>query len=481
MGTLDAKRSVKLVVKDRIPVLPQRLVNPVLSLAEDTAGNRRAVAMVEIADYAGEPVIGATVLGHFRGVESHDVAAVSDNQGRALLVSRAAPSATALFEFGVDKIIETVAKPNGNGSKQVVSVPKGFARFEAESFRLLASFRAIASGVEPSPFNGAPDYDSFRAWVLNTFYTQGAGVEPSPFLPVFDENNFRAWFNFVYFAQGTGVEPSPFLPGFDPSILRFWLLSSFYAEASGVEPSPFAIAIDPAILQSLLAGWTPPAKSSPAPVAAGLDELLVAAPSDLANWTIIDGLYLRSFGSDVVGPAPTVMVVERAAWQANCEMTRSLLPMVSDGAGVEPSPFRIDPRLLRQPLTTDQVIVRGIGADGLLLNEQPVTEQQLGLQFGSQARLVVAIAESNCAPGQVWVSDRQRLSDEVLAGEVKVKGIELSVDELSEPPPSPASFYLRDTVLGAAYGQTPLCTGAAAWAAAAVGDDQGGGIGSVMP
>ncbi len=139
------------VATGAVPTPPQRFVNPVGSLVEGPDG-RRAVVVVEVVDEAMAPVAGVEVLGHVRGAVRHDLRAVTDAQGRALFVTRPAPGG-ALFEVGVDFVVEQVATPAGPPAR-VAHPPRAFARFDLPSLELLASLGAGSggTGLEPSPF-----------------------------------------------------------------------------------------------------------------------------------------------------------------------------------------------------------------------------------------------------------------------------------------------------------------------------------------
>ena len=150
-GVADAKDSVKFLKKGKIPSSPQIFANPIVAMADAPTGERHAVAMVEIIDIDNEPLAGAKVLGHFRGDVAHAVEAITDEQGRVIMVSQPAASGALLFEFGVDKVI-TCDGGFTAGCDETVSVPGSFARFEANSFFFFSAFESGGTGVSPQPF-----------------------------------------------------------------------------------------------------------------------------------------------------------------------------------------------------------------------------------------------------------------------------------------------------------------------------------------
>src|SRR5690606_11301847 len=88
-GVVDAYHSVKQLTHGNVPDSPRVYVNPILTLADDTDGNRRAIAMIEVIGEDNEPIVGARVLGHFRGPVAHSAEAITDELGRAIMVSSA--------------------------------------------------------------------------------------------------------------------------------------------------------------------------------------------------------------------------------------------------------------------------------------------------------------------------------------------------------------------------------------------------------
>lgn len=172
---------------DPTPFLPQRFVNAVVTLATDPQGNRRALAFVELVDKNNAPVHGSRVLGHFRGAVKHDVSAKTDKQGRALLVSLPAPAGSTVFEFAVDKIIETAHWQKGDGEggfdegQQIIIIPQEFSRFELATFRFMSSFRAGGQGPDPTPFMVFTPPDAIAPLVGVFAGDMQKGPDPTPF------------------------------------------------------------------------------------------------------------------------------------------------------------------------------------------------------------------------------------------------------------------------------------------------------------
>ncbi|MBI4699640.1 MAG: S8 family serine peptidase, partial [Deltaproteobacteria bacterium] len=276
-GMADAARSVARASHGHTPVVPARFVNPVVTLAEDSAGRRHALAFVELVDAQSQPVGGATVLGHFRGPVVHDVSAVTDAQGRALVASLAAPGDAAAFELGIDKILEPLADEDAEDDEvvRVPIVPRAFARFELASFRWLSSFQAEGAGIEPSPFAIA-----INPWLLQ-------------------------------------LHRAPFASGM---IL-------------GAEPAPGSL-------------------SGP----------LATLPEDVLDWKIVPSVLLRSYGGAAGTLAPTAVAVERVVFASWCALAGSVFPVSSDGAGIEPSPFRVAALFMRDLPQQIQVMVRATSA-----------------------------------------------------------------------------------------------------------------------
>ncbi len=186
-GVLNAGRSLFLQKKKLIPQVPARFVNPVVTLANDPQGFRHAMAFVELIDDKNKPVAGSTILGHFRGAVKHDVSAVTDAQGRALLVSLKAPPGSMVFEFGVDKVIETAKKDwsddedDDNENVQTIIIPKEFSRFEKATFRFLSAFRPTGQGPEPTPFMILTPASTLTPLIGSFSGGMKKGPEPTPF------------------------------------------------------------------------------------------------------------------------------------------------------------------------------------------------------------------------------------------------------------------------------------------------------------
>ena len=401
-GLVDATAAMTELQTGRIPELPARYANPIVTLVRDSQGMRRAMALVEIIDQHNDPVPGVTVLGHFRGPVGHDVSAVTDDHGRVLMTSLPAGPSAGIFEFSVDKILEWVPDQHHghhhhdhdikcgddddddvSGAVQVI-IPRSFERFEAASFRWLTSFQAEGSGIEPSPWSIAIDPDAL-----------------SPYIGEFGANMIH---------------------GADPS----------------------------------------------APVT----KPVTTIPADYGTWTVVPSLVTRTLGGDV---APVTIAIDRAAIVHDCGLSDALLPVLSVGAGIEPSPWRLNQSLLSEPITVNEVLVR---ADGLFQNGHPATETSLGLLFGEQGKVLIDVEGSLCDAHSVVLADLGRLSDAVLGGQsVADGGFHLTVDNSGSPPP-PASgpIPLDDTALGAAQAEAPFASGVYSEASAAVGDGDGSGV-----
>ncbi|HHH28238.1 MAG TPA: hypothetical protein ENK57_07825, partial [Polyangiaceae bacterium] len=150
-GVADAKDSVKFLKKGKIPSAPKVFANPIVTMADAPTGERYAVAMVEVIDIDNNPLVGAKVIGHFRGDVAHAVEAITDAQGRVIMVSQPAAAGSQLFEFGVDKVI-TCDGGFSAGCDETVRVPGSFARFEANSFYFFSAFPSGGTGIDPNPF-----------------------------------------------------------------------------------------------------------------------------------------------------------------------------------------------------------------------------------------------------------------------------------------------------------------------------------------
>src|SRR5690606_18157181 len=95
--------------------------------------------------------------------------------------------------------------------------------------------------------------------------------------------------------------------------------------------------------------------------------------------------------------APTAIVFDRALMADSCAFADRWVPMVSRGAGFQPSTFILDGSYLAVPATDDEVIVRG---GSLFFNDQPTTPAQLGLLIGQPGIAVIGDSESTCPPQQ---------------------------------------------------------------------------------
>jgi hypothetical protein len=426
-GVLDAFESMKFQkTGKKLVAAPARFVNPVVTLANDGDGARRAIALIEVVDAAGAPVSGVTVLGHFRGPVVHDVSAVTDAEGRALVASLPAPAGSQLFELGVDKIVELVCPDHDDDGKgkgkdkgkdkdkdgdkdkddkdkddkddkdkdkddddddgcdeddlvEIVTVPRELSRFELATFRFVAAFRADGAGLDPSP------------WSVLT---------PPEFV-------------------------QPFVATFAGGMVR------------GPDPSP--------------------------PVLAPVTTI----PTDVESWTLVESLQVRSFGPAAGGGAPTVMVVDRAVLGSNCQVAERVIPVRSRGVGLDPSPWRIDDSMLADPITTDQVTLR---SESIQLNGSPTTEADLGLLFGDKGRVLVTIDGSPCVPQRFVFTDLGLLSQDVLQNQpVDDGGFRVSRDTTTQSTQETGVVALGDTAVGAAVGQAPFASGIGTKAAAAAG------------
>lgn len=369
-GLVQAGRALARLDHGQVPELPARFVNPVMSIVTDSAGKRRALALIELVDADHQPVVGATLYGHFRGAVSHDWSAVTDDAGRVLVVSLPATGTSRLFELAVDKVVEDV-----HGQGVTVIVPQGFSRFEAATFRWMSAFMATGAGIAPSPFSIMIDPDALAPWIDD-----------------FDLNMQH---------------------GADPTL--------------------------------------------------DVGAVVSTVPPDVVNWALVPTLVTRSLGGTV---APKVIALDRQALISDCNISPVVLPVLSQGAGIAPSPFRISETLLRQPLTLHEVLVQ---PDKLFLDGQPATETELGLYWGEVGNVLIDIQGSVCEPGSFLLGDLDVLSDAVMEGQsVQDGGFHIVLTDGPVPMSAGGAYDLDQTALGAGLAETACSTGIAAHASAAV-------------
>jgi hypothetical protein len=378
-GVVDAYQSVKQLSHGNVPQPPKVYVNPILTIATDTDGNRRGIAMVEVIDDSNEPVVGARVLGHFRGPVTHSSEAITDAQGRAIMVSSAALATSDLFEFGVDKVIQCDDGGScGDGcDAEIISVPGTFARFDEVSFHFFAAFRPGGVGVEPEPFMIFIPPDALTS-VIGDFSLSGT----------------------------TGAPATP--------------------------------------------------------------ELIDTIPADLASYTMVESLLVRSFGS-AGSVGPVVFAIDKVVLASNCAIADGGVVIPSGGVGVEPEPFRIGEDLIGLPPNFNEVTLRSDG--GLFLNGDPTTESQLGMLSGTIGSVAIQVDGSVCLAQSIDVRDTGVFTPGASsASGVSVGGVSYKVSASSSQTPA-APFTLGDTTLGTAIGQGVVSSsslGGAAQASAAL-------------
>jgi hypothetical protein len=251
-GVADARDSVKKLSKGQIPATPKLFANPIVTLANDTDGNRRAIAMVEIIDENNDPVVGAKVLGHFRGPVGHSSEATSDAQGRVVMVSNAGLPTSDMFEFGVDKVIQCLEWKNGKCDQEQITIPGAFARFELESFYFFSAFDPGGQGIEPSPFMIFIPTDVLSPMVTDFSLsgTPGAPATPDPVntIPV-DLAGYNLVEALLVRSFGSGGSVAPVVFTIAKSVLLNGCAiadrgTTVPVTGGGIEPSPFRIGDD---------------------------------------------------------------------------------------------------------------------------------------------------------------------------------------------------------------------------------------------
>ncbi len=382
-GAVNASRAIKLAAKAKITAGPDRFVNPVLTLVEDGAGRRRAVALVEVIDDDNGLLPGVTVLAHFRGDTRHDVIGETDASGRVLFASAPADAGT-MWEFGVDAILDGPM----HALPETATVPLGFARFERVTFRTLASFSATGAGFEPSTFILGVDAEALMPFIQQRALTTPRGEDP-------------------------------------------WLT--------------------------------------------GLVAPVATVPEDLEDWTPVPSLFARSYA--MAGErAPTAIVFDRVLMTESCAFADRWVPVVSRGAGFEPSTFILDGSYLAVPPGGDQVVVRG---GSLFLNDQPTTPAQLGLLIGKAGIAIIGDSDATCPPRERLVTNLDVFPEAVREGTGAASwgGFTLTVaaDEddpgfaqwseawqVAQQEAAGGAPSLEQTLLGASWGLAPFATGAMA-------------------
>lgn len=387
-GVVDAWWPTKWLKKGKIPESNKLYVNPIVTLAEDPQGNRRAIAMVEVIDQDNEPVEGVKVLGHFRGPTTHAAEAVTDSLGRVLMVSTAMGPGAELIEFGVDKVIECLdgGKKHNKcwGQNQEhqcknerITIPGTYAQFEAVAFKFFAAFDSGGTGIEPTPF--------------------------------------------MIFIPGDVLSP----------IVSDFALSSEVGAPSAPDP---------------------------------VDTI----PEDLASYTLVESLLVRSFGAGG-SVAPVAFTVARSVLANGCAVTEGSTPIPVTGGGIEPTPFRVGEDLTGLPGGFDTVLTRSDG--GLFFNGDPTTPGDLGLVTGTTGTILIQADGSVCVPQARDVVGMGNIAPALAnGGSVSLNGFTYSGN--ADPnPPSSTPIDLDDTALGTAIGQGLVSTsalGGSAQASAAV-------------
>jgi hypothetical protein len=251
-GVVDARDSVKKLSKGQIPATPKLFANPIVTLANDTDGNRRAIAMVEIIDENNDPVVGAKVLGHFRGAVGHSSEATSDAQGRVVMVSNAGLPTSDIFEFGVDKVIQCIDWKNGKCKQEQISIPGAFARFELESFYFFSAFEPGGQGIQPTPFMIFIPTDVLSPMVADFSLsgTAGAPATPDPVntIPA-DFASYSLVEALLVRSFGTGGSVAPVVFTIAKSVLLDGCAiadrgTTVPVTGGGIQPTPFRIGDD---------------------------------------------------------------------------------------------------------------------------------------------------------------------------------------------------------------------------------------------
>ncbi len=388
VGVADARDPVKRLKQGKIPETNKLYVNPIVTLAEDPQGNRRAIAMVEVIDQDNEPVEGVKVLAHFRGPTTHAAQAVSDALGRVLMVSEAMGPGADLIEFGVDKVIECLdpgkkhnkcwgEHHNAKCKNERVTIPGTYAQFEAVAFKFFAAFDSGGTGIEPTPF--------------------------------------------MIFIPGDVLSP----------IVSDFALSSEVGAPSAPDP---------------------------------VDTI----PEDLASYTLVESLLVRSFGAGG-SVAPVAFTVARTVLANGCAITEGSTPIPVTGGGIEPTPFRVGEDLTGLPPGFDTVLTRSDG--GLFFNGDPTTPGDLGLVTGTTGTILIQADGSVCVPQARDVVGMGSIAPALAnGGSVTMNGFTYS-GSTDPNPPSSTPIDLDDTALGTAIGQGLVSTsalGGSAQASAAV-------------
>jgi hypothetical protein len=253
-GMLDARQALRSLVHGHVPEPPKLFVNPILALADDPAGNRRAIAMVEVIDEDNNPVAGVEVLAHFRGPTVHSSSAVTDALGRVIMVSNAGPADADLFEFGVDKVISCAdSHPHPHGCKhEVITVPGTYAQFEEVSFRFFAAFDNQGTGIEPTPFMIFIPNDVLLP-IVDVFKlsgTPGAPATPDPVdtIPT-DLGSYQLVESLLVRSFGAPGSVAPTVFTVARSVLQNGCAiaeraTTIPVEGGGIEPTPFRIGVD---------------------------------------------------------------------------------------------------------------------------------------------------------------------------------------------------------------------------------------------
>jgi hypothetical protein len=166
-----------------------------------------------------------------------------------MMTSLAARSDTTMFEFSVDKILET--GDDGEIGKQTVAVvPQSFARFELASFRALSGFMASGSGIDPSPFSIYIDPDALAPLVSD--FGQNMITAPDPSLPVDgpvttippDVSSWTLVDSLT--TRNFGSDVAPLTMVMDRQVLKTDCdisddILPVYSIGSGIDPSPFRL------------------------------------------------------------------------------------------------------------------------------------------------------------------------------------------------------------------------------------------------